>query len=66
MPRTQTGCCSISAQLKQRIEDQARILQGPMLHFDDSTERFTGEGAEAGNPLLTREYRAPFVVPNAV
>jgi hypothetical protein len=29
-------------------------------------ERFVGEGAEAANLLLSRPYRAPFVVPETV
>jgi len=32
--------------------------------MDPKTERFIGN--EAANPLLTREYRPPFVVPEKV
>jgi predicted dehydrogenase len=39
---------------------------GPMLTFDPDTERFTGEFSEAANRLVSRPYRAPFVVPQQV
>jgi predicted dehydrogenase len=39
---------------------------GPKLTFDAATERFTGEGSEAANPMLSRAYRQPFVVPEQV
>ncbi|MGD9724277.1 MAG: Gfo/Idh/MocA family protein [Pirellulales bacterium] len=39
---------------------------GPKLEFDAATEQFTGPGADAANPLLSRAYRAPFVVPSEV
>jgi predicted dehydrogenase len=39
---------------------------GPKLTFDPKSERFTGDGAEAANAMLSREYRAPFVVPERV
>jgi predicted dehydrogenase len=39
---------------------------GRKLDFDAASEKFTGEGAEAANKLLTRAYRAPFVVPEQV
>ncbi|MEW6071729.1 MAG: Gfo/Idh/MocA family oxidoreductase [Planctomycetota bacterium] len=42
---------------------QCRIRRGPALTFDAAAERFTGERAEAANRLLTREYRAPFLLP---
>lgn len=40
----------------------------PVLNFDPTAERFTGEGEVVGqaNALLTREYRQPWVVPEAV
>jgi len=44
----------------------ANYTLGPKLAFDAKTERFTGEGADAANPLLSRPYRAPFVVPDKV
>jgi hypothetical protein len=37
---------------------------GRMLRFDPKTERFTGD--DEANRLLTREYRAPYVVPDKV
>jgi hypothetical protein len=39
---------------------------GPLLTMDSNTERFTGEFAAEANKLVTREYRAPFVVPERV
>jgi predicted dehydrogenase len=36
---------------------------GQPLAIDAAAERFTGSDAAAANALLTREYRAPFVVP---
>ncbi len=36
---------------------------GVPLALDPAAERFTGEDAAAANALLTRAYRAPFVVP---
>ncbi|MCX7049255.1 MAG: Gfo/Idh/MocA family oxidoreductase [Candidatus Sumerlaeota bacterium] len=39
---------------------------GPMLTMDSDTERFTGEFSEDANKLVTRPYRAPFVVPEKV
>ena len=46
--------------------DKTVYTIGPVLTFDPATEKFTGEHAEAANKLLTREYRAPFVVPEVV
>jgi len=36
---------------------------GATLTVDAAAERFTGPGADAANAMLTRQYRAPFVVP---
>jgi predicted dehydrogenase len=36
---------------------------GAPLALDPAKERFTGEDSAAANALLSREYRAPFVVP---
>ncbi|MDA0833055.1 MAG: Gfo/Idh/MocA family oxidoreductase [Planctomycetota bacterium] len=38
---------------------------GATLAIDSTDELITGEFAEAANPHMTREYRAPFVVPKA-
>lgn len=46
--------------------DEMTWTIGPVLTFDPKTEKFTGDQAEAANKLLTREYRAPFVVPENV
>ena len=39
---------------------------GAMLTFDPATERFVGEFSEQANRFVSREYRAPFVVPEKV
>jgi len=41
-------------------------IQGLELQFDSDTERCTGNGADLANALLTRDYRAPFIVPEKV
>jgi predicted dehydrogenase len=38
-------------------------MLGLPLELDAKAERFRGEFAKIANPLLTRQYRAPFVVP---
>jgi predicted dehydrogenase len=57
-----------SAHLKDNNVDLAsvKLNVGPQLPIDAKMERFTGELAGKANPMLTREYRAPFVVPDAV
>jgi hypothetical protein len=40
------------------------LTLGVLLAVDAKNERFTGEFAAQANPLLTRNYRAPFVVPD--
>jgi hypothetical protein len=37
---------------------------GRQLQFDPATERFVGD--EEANKMLTRNYRAPYVVPEKV
>ena len=37
-----------------------------LLTIDQETQTFVGEGAEAANGFLKREYRAPYVVPEIV
>lgn len=44
--------------------EEINYLLGPSLDFDPKSERFTNN--EAANKLLTREYRAPFVLPEQV
>jgi hypothetical protein len=39
---------------------------GRTLTFDPKTELFVGDGAKEANQFVTREYRAPFVVPEQV
>ena len=39
---------------------------GPSLSFDPGSEKFLGDSSSTANKLLTRPYRAPFVVPEVV
>ena len=39
---------------------------GPWLQFDPEREEYTGDFADQANPMLTRDYREPFVVAKAV
>ena len=46
---------------------QSNLQAGPWLEMDPKAERFTNDDkavADKANALLTREYRAPFVVPD--
>ena len=45
---------------------ESSYMLGRTLAFDPKTEKFVGPGAEAANPLLARQYRSPFVVPEQV
>jgi hypothetical protein len=45
--------------------DSTQLTLGLHLAVDGKGEKFQGEGADKANPMLTREYRAPFVVPTA-
>jgi len=48
------------------LDAEAVQLQvGPVLEFDPKAETFTGDLKDKANPMLTREYRAPYVVPAA-
>jgi predicted dehydrogenase len=53
------------AHLKDNRVDlaQAKIQVGPVLPFDPKTESFPGN--EKAGAMLTREYRAPYIVPAA-
>ena len=42
------------------------LTLGVPLAVDPKAERFTGSNAARANAMLTREYRAPFVVPKLV
>jgi predicted dehydrogenase len=46
--------------------DETTYTLGSQLQFDPKSEKFTGAGSEAANPMLTRNYRSPFVVPERV
>jgi predicted dehydrogenase len=45
---------------------ETTYMVGPTLTFDAKSERFTGDGAESANRMLSRPYRQPFVVPDRV
>ena len=49
-----------------KIDDSLQYCVGPVLTFDQKEEKFVGERADEANKLLTRPYRAPFVVPEQV
>jgi predicted dehydrogenase len=42
------------------------LILGSMLTMDPDKERFVGPMSEEANTLISRKYRAPFVVPNTV
>ena len=42
----------------------AKLTMGPFLPLDPKTERFTSH--ERANAMLTRDYRAPYVVPERI
>ena len=42
------------------------IKLSPMLTMDPAQEKFVGEHADQGNPLLKRQYRDGYVVPELV
>jgi hypothetical protein len=46
--------------------NKTRATMGPMLTLNGDTERFTGEFSKEANHLVSRNYRAPFVVPEKV
>jgi predicted dehydrogenase len=46
--------------------EETEYTLGKVLTMDPKEERFTGEGAEAANALLTRAYRKGFVVPDKI
>jgi hypothetical protein len=46
--------------------DPDRLIAGPVLEMDTARERYTGELSDRANALVTRRYRAPFVVPERV
>jgi predicted dehydrogenase len=45
---------------------ESKVVSGSVLKFDPKAEKFVGEFSEQANKLATREYRAPFVVPENV
>ncbi len=45
---------------------RAPPVLGAWLRMDPDKERFTGPLADRANPLLSRDYRKPFVVPQEV
>jgi predicted dehydrogenase len=49
-----------------KFDDSLRYRIGPVLTFDQKTEKFTGDRADEANRLISRRYREPFVVPDKV
>jgi hypothetical protein len=39
---------------------------GRQLEFDPVAERFIGEGETEANSMLSRDYRAPYLLPETV
>ena len=39
---------------------------GRQLRFDPVAERFIGEGENEANAMLSRDYRAPYLLPDVV
>jgi predicted dehydrogenase len=46
-----------------KVSAQEKFRISPKLEFDPASEQFVGAHAEEANRLLTRQFRAPFVVP---
>jgi predicted dehydrogenase len=46
--------------------EETEYTLGKVLTMDPKEERFTGEGADKANALLTRTYRKPFAMPEKV
>ena len=49
---------------QNRSMETAGIRMSSVLTFDEATESFVGDGADAANPYLKREYRDTFIVPD--
>jgi predicted dehydrogenase len=67
-PQVVEAFANISENLKAvdvKLEETTYTV-GSQLTFDAKTESFTGERADKANALLTRAYRAPYVVPEKV
>lgn len=69
-PRVMETFATIQANTKAVVGDlsSTEYKLGPVLDFDPVQERFIGEGEPVAqaNALLTRDYREPWVVPDAV
>ncbi|MCC6492199.1 MAG: hypothetical protein IT424_04175 [Pirellulales bacterium] len=46
-----------------QLTAEGALAVSPMIAFDPANERFSGELADDANALLTREFRAPFTMP---
>ena len=49
---------------QNKVTGTTEVLVGKSLTVDSASEKIVGD--EAANKLLTREYRAPYVVPEQV
>jgi hypothetical protein len=69
-PRVMEAFETIQANVKAVVGDlsSTEYSLGPVLEFDPTAEKFTGDGQTVAkaNAMLTRDYRAPWVVPDAV
>jgi predicted dehydrogenase len=46
--------------------ERTPLTLGSALAFAPTTERFVGAGSEAANPLLSRDYRPPYQMPDGI
>ena len=46
--------------------NEEKLTLGPWLEMDGHNETFIGEWANKANPLLTREYRTPYIIPETI
>ena len=62
------SCQRLLAHLQANNIDLVKtpLTVGPMLSWNNRTERFENEGSDWANMLLSRNYREPFVVPDGV
>ena len=48
------------------VDASTEYAMGPSLSFEGGAHRFVGERADEANALVSRKYRAPYVVPDQV
>jgi hypothetical protein len=65
-PGLAEACGRMTEHLRSNLVDlqSTPLTLGQLLTLDAKHERFSGPSAAQANSLLTRNYRAPFVVPD--